>query len=533
MKTLIIGLDAATWRVIQPLIRQGKLPNIQGLIDEGASGILLSTIPPMTPLAWTSIATGVNPGKHGIYDFVAQDRKTYRVAPVNYSHLTRPTIWDVFNAYGRKVGVVNFPLAFPPPKIDSFFVSGLFSPEYEICTHPPELDGYLKSKGYRIHPRFGPENGLKPYFEEVKDLTEIQWRLTVELMKRWDWELFWVIFQGLDWIQHYMWNATIDGKNAVEAFYCYLDKIVGKLVEEAHDDWNIVVLSDHGFLEIEAVIHLNNILEEWGYLKRTETSQAFAERIRNSTLRAGWKLGLRLPPVLRQCAKRYIRKALHLDPLELLDEQFRLHKIIDWTQTRAFSFGYMGCIYIHEKGKYPQGTVEPGGEYNKVREELIAQLRSLKDPVTRKPVVGEIFRKEEIYSGDLCEAAPDIVFNTSDFVYIVYGDFGCSWYHQPKGRVADHNMEGIMIIKGKNIRKGIKFTANANDVTPTLLFIHGLPLLEDMDGKVLEEVFPSEVTESQKVQAVKVVSSRDDTRGPRSEEDEQEIADRLRGLGYL
>jgi predicted AlkP superfamily phosphohydrolase/phosphomutase len=308
VRTLVIGLDAATWSEMTPLIQEGKLPNIRMLIDGGASGTLTSTIPPMTPSAWTSIATGVNPGKHGIYDFV---RQTYRIAPINYSYLKRPAIWDIFNAYGKNVGVVNFPLAFPPPKVESFFISGLASPELESCAYPSKLWTYLRSKGYRVHPKFRPEIGVKQYFDEVKDLTKIQCEVTIELMKRWDWELFWVVFQALDWVQHYLWKADVDGENAVQAFYRYLDTVVGKLVQEANDDWNIVVLSDHGFLEIKAEIHLNTLLEEWGYLKRRETSRGLTERITNFSLQEGRKLGRRLPLALRKWVKRRIGKAMN------------------------------------------------------------------------------------------------------------------------------------------------------------------------------------------------------------------------------
>lgn len=133
-KKLVISLDAATWRVMKPLMQEERLPNIQRLINEGTSGILYSTIPPFTPSAWTSIVTGVNPGKHGFFDFVAQDHETYRVEYVNCSRLIRPAIWDMFNTYGKKVGVVNFPMAFPPPHVDSFFISGFPTQKAKIMS---------------------------------------------------------------------------------------------------------------------------------------------------------------------------------------------------------------------------------------------------------------------------------------------------------------------------------------------------------------------------------------------------------------
>ena len=209
----------------------------------------------------------------------------------------------------------------------------------------------------------------------------------------------------------------------------------------------------------------------------------------------------------------------------------RLHQMIDWDQTRAFSFGYMGRIYIHTKGKYPQGTVGTD-EYEKLREEIIAQLRSLRDPETGDPVVGEVFRKEEIYIGDQLENAPDIIFTPSDFAYAVYGDFGDAWFCHLRDRVADHDMEGILIMKGKDISRGVNLNAEVVDIAPTLLYLHGLPVLEDMDGRVLQEAFTKELTKKREVKTIKEVPIRS-SEERLGEKAQEEIEKRLRELGYL
>lgn len=533
-KIVVIGLDGATWSMMMPLIEQGRLPNIRVLMEEGAWGTLRSTVPPMTPLAWTSIATGVNPGKHGIYDFVIQNRETYRVAPVNCSSMQRPTIWDLFNAHGKKMGVVNFPLAFPPPEIETFFISGLGSPEDGVFAYPPELYTYLKSKSYRIHPRFGPKNGAKRYFDEIKDLTEIQCEIATELMREWEWDLFWIVFQGLDWIQHYLWNATVDGENAVRAFYCYMDSVVGRLLRETQDDWNIVVLSDHGFREIRAEIHLNNILEEWGYLKRAEEMpKGVAGRFREFALQGGRGLGRRLPFFLKRWAVQYMPQAIRSDLQKLDDKQGWLHTMIDWSQTKVFSYGYMGRVYIHEEGRYPQGIVAPGNDCESLREEIIARLKSLKDPETGKPIIGEVFCKEDVFTGDQLEGAPDILFNPLEFAYMIYGDFGETWFHQPQGRVADHDMDGILIMKGKDIRQGVKVNADVIDITPTLLYLHELPILGDMDGRVLQETLVEELVSEHQVQAMDVPELVGKPDYVYDEAEQRDIEKRLHELGYL
>ena len=221
VKTLVIGIDAATWVQMRPLLDAGTLPHIQALMDAGTVGELRSTTPPMTPLAWTSMATGVNPGKHGIYDFVSQDRTTYQISPNNLTRMPRPTIWDLFSTHGRPIGVLNWPLCYPPAQVKPFFTSGIGSPSGGQVAYPPELNARLKSLNYRIYTRLGPNNTAEDYFNDVKELTEIQANLLVELMKESDWELLWAVFMGVDWVQHYHWEAEVDDQRVVEKMYCF------------------------------------------------------------------------------------------------------------------------------------------------------------------------------------------------------------------------------------------------------------------------------------------------------------------------
>lgn len=532
-KALLIGLDCATWNVMRPLLEQGRLPNLQMLIDNGVSGTLRSTIPPMTPPAWTSIVTGLNPGKHGIYDFVAQDRETYRVTPVNYSRLTRPAIWDIFNAYSKKVGVVNFPLAFPPPEVDSTFISGIPSPEGKSFAYPAHLMRLLRSRNYRIYPRFGPNKGAKRYLQEVKQLTDIQVEVLLHLMREENWDLMLAVFMGIDWVQHYLWNEQIDGTNAVQDFYKYMDSKLGQILSQAEDGWNIVVVSDHGARGIEGEIHLNRLLEEWGYLTRVEVSNGVLKRIGHSILRAGWRSRGRLPLPIKQRVKQSLPDIAR-GMRQLQKEHFSLDRSIDWTKTKAFSYGYMGHIYIHEKDRYPLGGVASGGEYEALREEIIGRLKTLENPETGELIANEVFRREEIYTGDKLEGAPDIVFNPTDYRYMVYGDFGDAWFHLPRRRVADHDMEGILIMRGKDIRQGVEVSAEAVDIAPTLLYLNDLPVLDDMDGQVLLDALTDAFARNHKVQ-IQTVGEDGITQKTwaQKEAEQKKVEQRLRDLGYL
>ena len=92
-KLIVVGLDAATFDVIDPLVEAGDLPNLAGLLDRGARGTLRSTTHPLTPLAWTTMVSGVNAGKHGIWDFSERDASGYGLRLVNGSHSRAPALW--------------------------------------------------------------------------------------------------------------------------------------------------------------------------------------------------------------------------------------------------------------------------------------------------------------------------------------------------------------------------------------------------------------------------------------------------------
>jgi predicted AlkP superfamily phosphohydrolase/phosphomutase len=121
-KVLIISIDGGSWNVLKPLKKRGVIPHISKLMERGCHGILYSTNPPVTPPAWTSFMTGKNPGKHGIFDFRIYDHFTASDSFALFSKIQSETLWEILNAGGKKVGVINLPLTYPPPPIASFVV---------------------------------------------------------------------------------------------------------------------------------------------------------------------------------------------------------------------------------------------------------------------------------------------------------------------------------------------------------------------------------------------------------------------------
>jgi predicted AlkP superfamily phosphohydrolase/phosphomutase len=207
--------------------------------------------------------------------------------------------------------------------------------------------------------------------------------------------------------------------------------------------------------------------------------------------------------------------------------------MIDWSRTEAFSYGSMGSIYIHEKGRYPQGCVVPGSESESLREEIAARLRALTHPEKGDPIVGQIFYKEDVYSGDQLQSAPDILFHPFDFAYMVHGDFGRDWFSRPQTRVADHDMHGILIMRGKHVRSGAVIDADVVDITPTLLYLNDLPISADMDGRVLEEALVEGLVRGRPVRMMNIEAPSAELEHAYSKAEQLEVEERLRALGYL
>src|SRR6476620_4522062 len=146
VKLLIIGLDAATFDLINPWVAEGKLSNLARLMSAGTSGRLASVVPPITPPAWTSFMTGKNPGKHGVFDFLETEPGTYSLRYLNGNSRRAKTIWRMLNDAGYTVGTMNIPFTYPPEHLDGFLFSSMAAPtENSPFVYPPALRRELES----------------------------------------------------------------------------------------------------------------------------------------------------------------------------------------------------------------------------------------------------------------------------------------------------------------------------------------------------------------------------------------------------
>ncbi|MFC1970286.1 alkaline phosphatase family protein [Chloroflexota bacterium] len=500
-RVLVIGLDGATFDLIEPWADEGKLPCLGDLMKNGVWGNLRSVIPSMSAPAWVSFMTGKNPGKHGILDFVTHSGGSYlgerQPSMISSRSFKDRTLWEILGAHGRRVGVVSAPITYPPKKVNGFLISCFMTPpSASIFTYPQELAQAIPD--YRIGIRHGRrgENGAKisiqaqgelAIIKEYHDITEKRTSVALRLMEQWDPDFSIIVYKGTDEMQHFFWGR----EDILLEFYQKIDKSIASILAEGDKDTDVIIISDHGFgPEATKRLAINGWLEQVGLLKRKRDLKSSLIR---TVSHLAWDLDRRTG-----LAKR-------LPPRSVAGVGKALSQGIAWHQTKAYGCKITGIagININLRGREPQGIVKPGQEYEQLREEIIAKLRRLTDPESGERVMSDVYKNNEIYWGSNLGKTPDIVGIPTHKYRVGPGDFAKSVFAaNVTSEVAGAHFaqpNGILLAHGPHIKTGERIEgAHLIDIAPTVLHMMGLPVPQDMDGRVLKELFKEESEPAQR-----------------------------------
>jgi len=552
-RILVIGLDAAGLDLIEPWVAAGYLPNIARILRSGAYAPMRSTLPVMSPPAWTSMISGLNPGKHGIYDFVRLLPGSYRLLSTRRDQTSFRTIFDEASDRGLNVIAMNIPLTYPPAKVRGVMVAGLGAPSTGQFAYPPELRDELLGWGYRldVDVEFAPGRESE-WIADLQNVTRSQTDAMVRLMRREPWDLAMIVYRAIDEIETFFWHhmdpthplhdpeAAKQFGSAILKVHRMMDEEIGKLVAAAGPETTIVLASDHGGGAAHKEVFLNVWLEQQGWLARkpaSSTNQFYSSLMRrlrltreNLTPRLDWPLMWRI----RSYIPQRVQHAL------FPEETTTLANSVDWSRTRAYSFGNIGQIYVNLRGREPEGIVEPGREYEQLLDQISAALCELKDDGV--PVVDAVYRSADIYHGPYAGYGPDLNVIMRGMAYTAQswremaGDqvFGISGTHY----TGIHRPVGLVAFSGPAIPAlGNQPEVQILDVAPTLLWLLGIDIPASIDGRLLHAFVQSQQADRQPAPA-----SRDEApleRAPlnaaawASEEEENEVLERLRNLGYL
>lgn len=545
-RVLVFGVDGATLNLVRPWAAEGKLPVLKNLMDEGISGALESTLPPVTSPAWPSFSTGKNPGKHGVFDFIVNTQGKFGL--VNASSIDGRTLWELLSDYGARVGIMGVPVTYPPMAVNGYMISGLLSPKGAEISYPPGfLNRYERLLGpYRVAPSIGYKHGSEEAFlEDLQDMVKRRGDYAVRLLQEQPWDFMMVHFLATDIVQHALWrfmdssHPAHDEERArrygdgIQSIYCMVDEIIGRILALVDDDVTVVVMSDHGFGPLHGVVNLNNLLLQKGllHLKADPLTRVKYNLFRHGLTPAGvyrWleRMGLQSLTwkVSKSARNRVVGKFLSFDD-------------VDWSRTRAYSMGHVGQVYVNLRGREPSGIVQPGYEYEQVRDEVIAALETLRHPATGRPLVDAMIKTEEVCSGVHTGEGPDLHVVMDGYQYISFPLFATNAdviTSQIRGDSGCHRLQGILLAKGPAVLKGQGVSgARIVDLAPTILYLVGAAVPSDMDGRVLTDILDSAYLQANPVRYESVQEDFVQKEYGLSSSEEQEIRDRLRGLGYL
>ncbi len=533
-KTVIIGVDGATYDILDPMIAEGLMPNLAALIAGGARAILKSTIHPLTPPAWTTLMTGVSPGTHGIFDFIKVDRSgsvpSYTLA--TSEDMKASTLWDIASARGKRVTTLNFPVMFPARPVEGVVIPGYVPWSYlGRAIHPRSMAKRLKELGvFKAsemstdwqHERKAVQGLGDDQLDEWVTFhitRERRWQATLlAVMTEDPCDLTAVLFDGVDRIQHLCWHlidpatrndyaspANEATRQLVLQYFRELDSFIGQIVEKAGDEARLFIVSDHGFTRAGTrIFYANTWLEHEGLL--------------------AWKPDTAMDDQGRMA----------------LDENTEASTLIDWAGTRAYSLSSSSnAIFIRAAKDKTSPGVQPE-DYAAFRADLVQRLLAVVDPANGRPVVAEVYLREAAFPGPNMTEAPDLTLRLHDysFLSVLRADQPCK---DRRVAYATHHPDGIFIAKGPGIRSGERIDAlRIADITPTVLYSLGLPVAQSMEGVAATGAFTIDhlmynalsVT-SDAIPGVSWEAGFGKTGEALPEDAAEEIRERLKALGYM
>lgn len=436
----------------------GDLRRLSAISDEGNFSCLKSVIPPNTAPGWTSITTGVNPGKHGIFYFFNFSTTPFTI--VNATNSSTPRIWDYVQTINGRSILVNVPVTYPVREFSGKMVSGI-PPWFidEKSVYPANLVEKLRNSGYEIDAPLSrvlekqPETLVTRLIETERKRVEA----FLDLLKSEEhWSFGMIVITALDRLQHKLVGEGEREEKEVRRAYREVDELIGKIIDSLGNEVNFLCVSDHGFTPTPIAFYPNSWLRERGLLKTDSPYKYRLTKFLHDLLDGHF---LWVPQGI---TKKFQGGRVVVRSIDTIDVE----------SSGAFVPGTDGLIIV--KSKSDLASITSG-------------LSELKDDSGRK--LCQVYPRDQIYSGNRLKDGPELLIIPREDVNIRPEPFSRK-ISEPSKKFArgNHSPYGIFFAAGPSIKKSPRLNLSLEDVTPTALTLMGIRPPDFMDGRSVDEI---------------------------------------------
>ncbi|WP_158056468.1 alkaline phosphatase family protein [Halorussus halophilus] len=543
--TVIVGFDALDFKYLDEFA--DSLPNFSALRDEGVEAPLESTFPPWTGSAWPSMYTGTDPSHHGVYGFFHNDDDyPDQDELVTRNRVRSPAIWNYLAARGEPTVTLNVPVTHPAEPVEGVLVPGYLAHE-DDAGYPEEIRDEISEaigEEYTIYSRGETSDDKAEKLAGYLDLVEIRGKAAEHLLETHDWTVAFVQIQKTDAVFH-----NFDEANEFRQVYERADEVLGRVMEIAGDDTNVVVCSDHGIGPVDGyTVYLNEILRQAGFVETTTeankpslgsekavltgeaeaggnggTTEAGATMTGRAVSAATSALGrVGVTPgdayalACRVGVDDFLTSVLPDAALSAASDG------VDWENSKAYGRTAELGVRVNLEGREPHGIVAPE-EYETVREDLIETLSAVRTP-DGEPAFDWVCKREAVYDGPFTERACDVLFMPKDMNHVLSPSLVGQRFAPIRDH--DHKLHGAFVGAGPAFSGRNPEALSLTDVSPIAMAAAGLDVPARMTGTVPEGLLK---------ESVSIADYGDVPYGTETDtsDDDGSVEERLSDLGYI
>lgn len=536
MKTLVIGVDGASYSLLEKLFKENKTPFLKKLADKGCFFPLKSVIPPDSPCAWSVSYTSLNPSKTGIYGFDKKNGKSYCFRVPNAVDRHAKDVWQIVSEQNKKVLIASMPLSFPPRKVNGLMITDHFTPDASKAVYPKKRTKEIVfDYGYPLDSEKFVE------VEEFVDSIKKRMQFIEKEIKKNDFDL---VMLGIEQMEITCHKYLIEKPEKLLRLYEGFDFLLKEFVEKNFLGWTIFLHSDHGHKIYNKEFHVGSWLKQKNFLvlknkkrlRELEKQKIEAEK-KQLLKKHGFSLKGKTALFfygLRAWIKKVFPGIKNVFPF-LKTPAFVSVKEFEITESRinynksiAFPYqeghGNYGAIYVNTQENWQNGIIKKN-EYNSTIKKIVKELK-------KESFVKNVWLKTELFSGIFLKEMPDIFFELKPEIKVNGFDKNYQKKAVYKVRATQHEMNGFFIGFGENIKKTFIEKADLFDIAPTILYSLGLKIPIDYEGRVLE-IFTKKFQEKNSLKKEKIVLEYNQKKTKISRKGQEKLENQLKGLGYI